>query len=113
MARRAARVSAVSGLAAALIAHAVSAAAAAAAERICEAPITGGPAMATSEQDARMAALASWRMKTLKSHGKRHADWGIAVEKVTRCRARDEGGFECTTTARPCAVRGADEELGI
>lgn len=88
------------------------AASATAAERICEAPITGGPAMATSEQDGRMAALASWRMKTLKAHGKRHADWGMAVEKVTRCQARNDGGFECTVTARPCALAG-DEELGI
>ncbi|HRN83488.1 MAG TPA: hypothetical protein PK857_01605 [Hyphomicrobium sp.] len=107
------RTSAVSGLALGLIVHGTSAVTAA--ERICEAPITGGPAFATTESDARLGALTAWRMKAMKAHGNRHADWGLAVEKATRCRPRSEGGFECVITARPCSVRepGGREELGI
>ena len=39
----------------------------------------------------------------------------MAVEKVTKCAPRGDGGFECVITARPCTVRepGGREELGI
>lgn len=89
------------------------AASAVAAERICEAPVSSGAALATTEADARSGAITSWRMKTMKQHGKSHADWGLAAEKITKCRTRDDGGFECVTTARPCVMSGAGGDTEI
>ena len=111
MAGRSTGLRAAAVLAVGLIASA--AAAASAAERVCKAPMTGAAAVATTQGDAHMAARASWRMKTLKAHGKAHANWELAVEKITKCQARNDGGFECVATARPCAVRNANPELGI
>ena len=55
--------SAAAALALGFLAHSMSATAA---ERICEARISGGPAFATTESDARIGALTAWRMKELK-----------------------------------------------
>ena len=85
-----------------LMAHGVSAAAA---ERICEAPMSSGASVGTTEADARAGAIVSWRMKTLKTYGQRHADWGLAAEKITKCAPRSDGGFECVTTARACTMQ--------
>lgn len=104
------RTSAVAGLALGWIACDVSAMAA---ERICEAPMSSGSSVATTEADARVGAITSWRMKTMKKHGSHHADWGLAAEKVTKCAPRKDGGFECISTARPCTLQDSDGNTEI
>ncbi|AHB50384.1 hypothetical protein W911_15485 [Hyphomicrobium nitrativorans NL23] len=104
------RAFAAAALALGLMVHGVSATAA---ERICEAPMPSGSSVGTTEADARVGAITSWRMKTMKKYGPRHADWGLAAEKVTKCAPRSNGGFECATTARPCTIRDSDGNTEI
>lgn len=104
------RASATAALALGWIAYGMSAMAA---ERICEAPMSSGPSLATTEADARVGAITSWRMKTMKKHGSHHADWGLAAEKVTKCAPRKDGGFECISTARPCTLQDNDGNTEI
>ncbi|HRN89706.1 MAG TPA: hypothetical protein PK271_13980 [Hyphomicrobium sp.] len=75
--------------------------------------MSSGASVATTEADARVGAITSWRMKTMKKHGPRHADWGLAAEKVTKCAPRNDGGFECITTARPCTMQSSDGNTEI
>ena len=110
MAGKLKRTSAAVAFALGLMAHGISAAAA---ERICEAPMSSGASVATTEADARVGAITSWRMKTMKKHGSHHADWGLAAEKVTKCAPRKDGGFECISTARPCTLQDNDGNTEI
>ena len=78
-----------------------------AAVRLCEAPVSSGPVKGATEKEARAAALAAWKAKTLAQHGERYAGWRIAVSKILKCLPDKQGGVDCLARATPCTIEQA------
>lgn len=79
---------------------------AAAAVRLCKAPVSSGLVTGASEREARKAALDAWRAKALVD-GEPYASWRIAADKLLACEPRKSGGYECLARATPCTIEQA------
>ncbi|HEX2840271.1 hypothetical protein [Hyphomicrobium sp.] len=94
------------GAVALVLVSAVAYAPAKAAVRICEAPVSSGPVIGSTEQEARKKALDSWKFKALQ-HGEPYGSWRLAADKLFTCLPRKEGGFECLARGNPCTIEQA------
>lgn len=94
------------GAVALAVISAVSCAPAEAAVRICKAPVSSGPVVGATEQEARKKALDSWKAKALQ-HGEPYVSWRLATGKLFTCLPRTEGGFECLARGAPCTIEQA------
>lgn len=96
------------GAVALAVASAIAYAPAEAAVRLCEAPVSSGPVIGATEQEARKKALDSWKLKALQ-HGEPYASWRLAASKLFTCLPREQGGFECLARGAPCTIEQAPD----
>jgi len=75
---------------------------AAAAVRVCKAPVSSALASEPTEQASRRRAIVSWTERA-RASGVANASWSIAANKLLRC-ARVGAKFDCLALAAPCAV---------
>ncbi len=94
------------GVMALVVASVAAYAPAEAAVRLCKAPVSSGPVIGETEQEARKNALDSWKFKALQ-HGEPYASWRLAADKLFTCLPRKEGGFECLARGAPCTIEQA------
>lgn len=76
----------------------------AAAVRVCTTAQLSDIAHASSELEARRAALASWRAKAARS-GRAFTNWRLAAKKSSRCARLKDGRYACVAFAVPCRLQ--------
>ncbi len=70
-----------------------------AAVRLCDAEVEGHGQEATTEAEARKAALADWQARAGATF-----TWSLAGNKGITCLKSAKGGFVCKATGHPCAL---------
>jgi hypothetical protein len=70
----------------------------------CEAELAGKRALATTEIEAKKAALEDWLAKA-KAIGPGYTRWQPAYNRRIDCRKEPSGQFQCQAIARPCMIK--------
>jgi len=76
---------------------------AAAAVRICKAPVTGRQREAASEAQARKLALDSWIAEAGKL-GPNFVSWQLAINKKLSCQGSALTSYRCQAVGQPCTI---------
>ncbi len=79
---------------------------AAAAVRVCKAPVSSGLATDVSEPGSRRKALSAW-VANAKSAGAQNPSWRLASNKILKCARIATGQFDCIARAEPCSISQA------
>jgi hypothetical protein len=80
--------------------------AAAAAVRVCKAPVASGVAREPSEPAAKNRAIEDWARRAQAS-GVSNPAWRTAANKVLKCAPIGTATFECVAYGAPCTVQQA------
>jgi hypothetical protein len=76
---------------------------AAAAVRVCQGQVIGGPVSGITEAVARRGALEAWLVKA-KAFGVEFASWRVAAAKSVVCRPGQPSGVKCVAIGAPCRI---------
>jgi hypothetical protein len=78
--------------------------AAAAAVRVCKAPVASGLAREPSEPAAKKRAIEDWTRRA-KAAGASNPAWRTAANKLLKCSPNGTTAFECVAYGAPCAIQ--------
>ena len=77
----------------------------------CLAPLSGKPAQARGETEARRQALADWTDRA-RQIGPEYTRWQLAFDRSIDCSRTADGGFLCQAVGRPCTIKQVPPEPG-
>lgn len=76
---------------------------AAAAVRVCKAPVSSAIFTGKDESATKKQALDDWKAKA-KTYGENYTNWRLAGNRLITCLPAKAGGFECVAHGSPCVI---------
>jgi hypothetical protein len=70
---------------------------------ICTEMLTGTPATARTELEAKQKALVDW-VEQARAQGVAYTRWQLAWNRQLKCEPSSEGQFRCIARGRPCRI---------